>query len=85
MSGNGWPLPNSLRPSLSKGDVCVEIVLEPKILNPRYAIIKVTLSAICGSDVHLYDGCIPTMHEGDILGHECMGDVVEVGSAVHEL
>ena len=68
-----------------KGDVRVETVPEPKILNPRDAIIKVTLSAICGSDVHLYNGCIPTMHEGDILGHECMGEVVEVGSAVHNL
>src|ERR687888_396044 len=68
-----------------KGDVRVETVPEPKILNPRDAIIKVTLSAICGSDVHLYSGYIPTMHEGDILGHECMGEVVEVGSAVHNL
>src|SRR6266487_5315042 len=68
-----------------KGDIRVETVPEPKILNPRDAIIKVTLSAICGSDVHLYNGYIPTMHEGDILGHECMGEVVEVGSAVHNL
>jgi threonine dehydrogenase-like Zn-dependent dehydrogenase len=68
-----------------KGDVRVETVSEPKILNPRDAIIKVTLSAICGSDIHLYDGCIPTMHTGDILGHECMGEVVEVGSTVHNL
>src|SRR2546426_2598664 len=68
-----------------KGDVRVETVPEPKILNPRDAIIKVTLSAICGSDVHLYNGYIPTKHEGDILGHECMGEVVEVGSAVPNL
>jgi threonine dehydrogenase-like Zn-dependent dehydrogenase len=68
-----------------KGDVRVETVPEPKILNPRDAIIKIILSAICGSDIHLYDGCIPTMHAGDILGHECMGEVVEVGSAVHNL
>jgi threonine dehydrogenase-like Zn-dependent dehydrogenase len=67
------------------GDVRVETVPEPTILNPRDAIIKVTLSAICGSDVHLYDGCIPTMRAGDILGHECMGEVVEVGSAVQNL
>ena len=67
------------------GDVRVATVPEPKILNPRDAIIKVTLTAICGSDLHLYGGCIPTMHEGDILGHECMGEVVEVGSAVHNL
>src|ERR671937_623522 len=68
-----------------KGDVRVETVPDPTILNPRDAIIKVTLSAICGSDVHLYNGYIPTMHEGDILGHECMGEVVEVGSAVSNL
>jgi threonine dehydrogenase-like Zn-dependent dehydrogenase len=67
------------------GDVRVETVPDPKLLNPRDAIIKVTLSAICGSDIHLYDGCIPTMHAGDILGHECMGEVVEVGSAMHNL
>ena len=51
------------------GDVRVETVPEPKILNPRDALVKVTLAAICGSDVHLYGGCIPTMHKGDILGH----------------
>jgi threonine dehydrogenase-like Zn-dependent dehydrogenase len=67
------------------GDVRVATVPEPKILNPRDAILKVTLTAICGSDLHLYGGCIPTMQEGDILGHECMGEVVEVGSAVHNL
>src|SRR5437867_10189909 len=55
-----------------KGDVRVETVPEPKLLNPRDAIIKITLSAICGSDVHLYNGYIPAMHEGDILGHECI-------------
>ena len=64
------------------GDVRVETVPEPKILNPRDAIVKVTLAAICGSDIHLYDGCIPTMRKGDILGHEFMGEVVEVGSEV---
>jgi len=68
-----------------KGDIRVETVPEPKILNPRDAISKVTLSAIGGSDVHLYNGYIPTMREGDILGHECMGEVVEVGSAVPNL
>ncbi len=66
-----------------KGDVHVETVPEPKILNPQHASIKVTLSAICGSDVHLYNGYIPTMHAGDILGHQCMGEVVEVASAVY--
>jgi threonine dehydrogenase-like Zn-dependent dehydrogenase len=68
-----------------KNDVRVETVPEPKLLNPRDAIIKVTLTAICGSDVHLYDGCIPTMRQGDILGHEFMGEVVEVGSGVENL
>jgi threonine dehydrogenase-like Zn-dependent dehydrogenase len=68
-----------------RGDVRVETVPEPQILNARDAIIKVTLTAICGSDVHLYDGCIPTMREGDILGHEFMGEVVEVGHAVKNL
>jgi threonine dehydrogenase-like Zn-dependent dehydrogenase len=60
-------------------DVRVKTVPDPHILNPRDAIIKVTLSAICGSDLHLYDGFIPTMRRGDILGHEFMGEVVEVG------
>lgn len=61
------------------GDVRVENVPDPKIINPRDAIIKVSLTAICGSDLHLYDGYIPTMEKGDILGHEFMGEVVEVG------
>jgi threonine dehydrogenase-like Zn-dependent dehydrogenase len=68
-----------------KGDVRVETVPEPRIRNPRDAIIQITLTAICGSDLHLYDGCIPTMHKGDILGHEFMGEVVEVGNAVTNL
>ncbi len=66
-------------------DVRVEEVSEPKILNGRDAIVKVTLSAICGSDLHLYNGLIPTMRKGDILGHEFMGEVVEVGPEVHNL
>jgi threonine dehydrogenase-like Zn-dependent dehydrogenase len=57
----------------------VETVPDPVILNPRDAIIKVTTTAICGSDLHIYDGYIPTMHKGDVLGHEFMGEVVEVG------
>jgi threonine dehydrogenase-like Zn-dependent dehydrogenase len=61
-------------------DVRVETVPDPQILNPRDAIIRVTSSAICGSDLHIYGGFIPTMHKGDILGHEFMGEVVEVGS-----
>ena len=63
-----------------KNDVRVERVPDPKILNPRDAIIKVTSTAICGSDLHLYDGFIPTMESGDILGHEFMGEVVDVGT-----
>jgi len=65
--------------------VQVETVPDPHIINPRDAIIKVTLTAICGSDLHLYDGYIPTMEKGDILGHEFMGEVVELGAAVKNL
>jgi threonine dehydrogenase-like Zn-dependent dehydrogenase len=60
-------------------------VPDPKILNPRDAILKVTSTAIYGSDLHLYDGYIPTMQSGDILGHEFMGEVVETGSEVTKL
>ncbi len=63
-------------------DVRVDTVPDPKILNPRDAIVKITSTAICGSDLHLYDGYIPTMQSGDILGHEFMGEVVELGSGV---
>jgi threonine dehydrogenase-like Zn-dependent dehydrogenase len=66
-------------------DVRVVDVPDPKILNPRDAIVKVTSTAICGSDLHLYDGYIPTMQKGDILGHEFMGEVVEVGHGVKNL
>ncbi len=62
-----------------KEDVRVERVPDPTILNPRDAIVKVTSTAICGSDLHIYGGYIPTMAKGDILGHEFMGEVVEVG------
>jgi threonine dehydrogenase-like Zn-dependent dehydrogenase len=68
-----------------KEDVRYETVPDPVILNPRDAIVSVTLTAICGSDLHLYDGYIPSMHKGDILGHEFMGEVVDVGSEVHSL
>ncbi|HYE65469.1 MAG TPA: zinc-dependent alcohol dehydrogenase [Pyrinomonadaceae bacterium] len=68
-----------------KNDVRVETVPDPKILNPRDAIVRITLTAICGSDLHLYNGFIPTMEKGDILGHEFMGEVVEVGDAVKNL
>ncbi len=68
-----------------KGKVRVENVPDPKILNPHDAVIKVTATAICGSDLHLYDGYIPTMESGDILGHEFMGEVVETGREVKSL
>jgi threonine dehydrogenase-like Zn-dependent dehydrogenase len=68
-----------------KEDVRVMNVPDPKILDPGDAILKVRLTAICGSDLHLYGGFIPTMKSGDILGHEFLGEVVEVGSAVREL
>ena len=68
-----------------KRDVRVEQVPDPAILNPGDAIIKVTSTAICGSDLHLYNGVVPTMEQGDILGHEFMGEVVETGSAVRKL
>ncbi|MGG6293154.1 zinc-dependent alcohol dehydrogenase [Leptolyngbya sp. AN02str] len=67
------------------GDVRVDTVPDPTILNPRDAILKITSTAICGSDLHLYDGYIPTMKSGDILGHEFMGEVVELGAAVKNL
>jgi len=67
------------------GDVRVENVPDPKILNARDAIVKITSTAICGSDLHLYDGIIPTMEKGDILGHEFMGEVVDVGKEVSNL
>ena len=58
---------------------------EPTIVDPQDAIVRVTLTAICGSDIHLYDGLIPTMESGDIMGHEFMGEVVAVGSEVRKL
>ncbi len=68
-----------------KNDVRVENVPDPKIINPSDAVIKITTTCICGSDLHLYDGYIPTMEPGDILGHEFMGEVVETGSAVKNI
>ena len=68
-----------------KEDVRVETVPDPVIENPGDIIIKITSTAICGSDLHLYDGFMPTMEKGDILGHEPMGEVIEVGSAVKNL
>src|SRR6202034_473701 len=67
------------------GDVRVDTVADPIIQHPRDAIIQITACAICGSDLHLYDGYQPTMKSGDILGHENMGIVVEVGSEVKNL
>jgi len=66
-------------------DVRVDNVPDPTIINPRDAIVKITSTAICGSDLHLYDGFIPTMQSGDIMGHEFMGEVVELGSEVKNL
>jgi threonine dehydrogenase-like Zn-dependent dehydrogenase len=70
---------------IGKKDVRVETVPDPKILNQRDAIVKITSTAICGSDLHLYNGFVPTMESGDILGHEFMGEVVEVGPGVRNL
>src|SRR5215218_3196680 len=68
-----------------RNTVQVENVPDPKILNDRDAIVKISSTAICGSDLHLYDGYIPTMKRGDILGHEFMGEVVETGRGVSNL
>jgi threonine dehydrogenase-like Zn-dependent dehydrogenase len=68
-----------------KKDMRVENVPDPKILNPRDAIVKITSTAICGSDLHLYNGFVPAMEKGDILGHEFMGEVVETGPEVKNL
>jgi threonine dehydrogenase-like Zn-dependent dehydrogenase len=68
-----------------KHDVRIENVPDPRILNPHDAIIRVTLTAICGSDLHIYNGFIPGMEKGDVLGHEFMGEVVEVGAEVKAL
>jgi threonine dehydrogenase-like Zn-dependent dehydrogenase len=73
MKANCWVRPNTVR---------VENVPDPKILNRRDAIVKVTATAICGSDLHLLDGYVPTMQKGDVLGHEFMGEVVETGPDV---
>ena len=66
-------------------NVQVTDVPDPSILNPRDAIVKITSTAVCGSDLHLYNGFVPTMKRGDILGHEFMGEVVEVGKGVNNL
>ena len=76
MKANCWYGTKNLR---------VEEVPDPQILNARDAIVRVTSTAICGSDLHLYNGFVPTMKRGDILGHEFMGEVVEVGRSVANL
>ncbi|UVL81711.1 glutathione-dependent formaldehyde dehydrogenase [Pseudomonas sp. B21-028] len=70
-----WQGPNKLQ---------VETVDDPSILNPRDAIVRVKLSSVCGSDLHLLGGYVPTMQAGDIIGHEFMGEVVETGSAISQ-
>src|SRR4051794_27121182 len=67
---------------MGKQTVEVVDVPDPKILNSRDAIVKISSTAICGSDLHLYNGLVPTMKKGDVLGHEFMGEVVEVGERV---
>jgi threonine dehydrogenase-like Zn-dependent dehydrogenase len=69
---------------MGKEKMQVHEVPDPKILNPRDAIVRITTTCICGSDLHLYDGFVPTLEQGDILGHEFMGEVVEVGPMVNK-
>jgi threonine dehydrogenase-like Zn-dependent dehydrogenase len=76
MKANCWYGTKTLR---------VEDVPDPQILNARDAIVRVTSTAICGSDLHLYNGFVPSMKRGDVLGHEFMGEVVEVGKNVKDL
>jgi threonine dehydrogenase-like Zn-dependent dehydrogenase len=76
MRANVWSGRNSVQ---------VENVPDPQILNPHDAIVRITSTAICGSDLHLYDGYVPTMMRGDILGHEFMGEIVEVGPEVKKV
>ncbi|WP_438008357.1 zinc-dependent alcohol dehydrogenase [Sorangium sp. So ce321] len=76
MRANCWIEPRKVR---------VKDVPDPKILNSNDAIVRVTSTAICGSDLHLFNGFVPTMEKGDVLGHEFMGEVVEVGSSVKNL
>jgi threonine dehydrogenase-like Zn-dependent dehydrogenase len=70
---------------MGRKDVRVETVPDPRILNSRDAIVRVTSTAICGSDLHLFNGFVPGMEKGDILGHEFMGEVVETGTNVRNL
>src|SRR5919205_3267995 len=66
-------------------DISTETVNDPAIVNPHDAILKVRLSTTCGSDLHFIDGYIPTMREGDVIGHEFMGEIVEVGPEVEKV
>jgi threonine dehydrogenase-like Zn-dependent dehydrogenase len=70
---------------IGKEKVEIQEVPDPKILNDRDAIVKITSTAICGSDLHLYNGFVPSMESGDILGHEFMGEVIETGRGVNNL
>jgi threonine dehydrogenase-like Zn-dependent dehydrogenase len=70
---------------MGKQRIEVQRVEDPRILNPRDCIVRITSTAICGSDLHLYNGYVPTLEKGDILGHEFMGEVVEVGREVRKL
>ncbi len=70
---------------MDKHDVRVEQVPDPEIVNPRDAVVKITSTAICGSDLHLYNGFVPGMECGDVVGHEFMGEIVDVGPAVKNL
>ena len=76
MRANTWHGTKSLQ---------IDHVPDPQILNARDAIVRITSTAVCGSDLHLYNGFIPTMKRGDVLGHEFMGEVVEVGPGVNNL
>ena len=76
MRANCWEAPKHLK---------VQDVPDPKILNQSDAIVRITSTAICGSDLHLFNGFMPTMERGDILGHEFMGEVMEVGKKVKKL
>jgi threonine dehydrogenase-like Zn-dependent dehydrogenase len=69
---------------MGKKSMEVQTVDDPRILNPRDCIVRITATAICGSDLHLYDGYVPTMEKGDILGHEFMGEIVELGREVRK-
>ena len=75
MKANCWIRPNTVE---------VREVPDPRILSPRDAIVRITSAAICGSDLHLYNGFVPAMRKGDVLGHEMMGEIVEVGAEVEE-